>query len=257
MKRPATIIGFALLSSLVLLKTAVFSQNAVTPVQSYKIVNTFIHDPTAYTEGLLYKDGALFESTGQYGHSDIRKTKLETGIVIQKRGLPANVFGEGLTYLNGKFYQLSWTNKTAFVYSSSLKFLKTLPYDTQGWGLTTDGKNLIQSDGSSTIYYRNPSSFKTLKKLEVTDAGKPIQNINELEWVADEIWANVWMTDRIARINPSTGKVNAWLDLTGLKPKFGTDSSDAVLNGIAYDAASKRIFVTGKYWAFLFEIEVK
>ncbi len=257
MKQPAKIIALLLFSSLVLLKISVFSQSAATPVQSYKIINTFIHDPTAFTEGLIYKDGVLFESTGQYGRSDIRKVKLETGEILQKHGLPANVFGEGLTFLNGKFYQLSWTNKTAYVYAGNFKLLKTLPYDTEGWGLTTDGKNLIQSDGSSTIYYRNPSTFKTIKKLEVTDAGKPVLEINELEWVAGEIWANVWQTDRIARINPGTGKINAWLDLTGLKPKFGTFDSDAVLNGIAYDAASKRIFVTGKYWAFLFEIEVK
>jgi glutaminyl-peptide cyclotransferase len=257
MKQPATMIVLMLFSSLVLFKMGAFSQNATTPVQGYKIVNTYLHDPTAYTEGLLFKDGVLFESTGQYGMSDVRKVTLETGAVIQKKPLPANVFGEGITYLNGKFYQLTWTNKTAFIYSSSLKLLKTLPYDTQGWGLTTDGKNLIQSDGSNTIYYRNVSTLKTIKKLEVTDAGKPIERINELEWVNGEIWANVWMTDRIARINPNTGKVSAWIDLTGLKPKFGTQNPDAVLNGIAYDTASKRIFVTGKYWAFLFEIEIK
>jgi glutaminyl-peptide cyclotransferase len=257
MKQRAILICLLLLSSMVLSKTGVFSQNASTPVQGYKIVNTYLHDPTAFTEGLLYKDGLLFESTGQYGKSEIRKVRLETGAIIEKRGLPANVFGEGLTYLNGKFYQLTWTTKTAFVYSSSLKLLKTMPYDTQGWGLTTDGKNLIQSDGTSTIYYRNASDFKTIKKLEVTDSGKPLEQINELEWVNNEIWANVWHMERIARISPSTGKVTAWIDLTGLKPKFGTQDSDAVLNGIAYDAASKRIFVTGKYWAFLFEIEIK
>jgi glutaminyl-peptide cyclotransferase len=245
------------ISSLSIMASRVYSQNPSTPVQGYKIVSTYLHDPTAFTEGLVYKDGLLIESTGQYGKSEIRKVKLETGAILEKRGLPANVFGEGLTYLNGKFYQLTWTAKTAFVYSSNLKLLKTLPYDTQGWGLTTDGKSLIQSDGSSTIYYRNASDFKTIKKLEVSDAGKPIDQINELEWVNGEIWANIWHSDRIARINPNTGKVNAWIDLTGIKPKFGTLDSDAVLNGIAYDPASKRIFVTGKYWAFLFEIEIK
>lgn len=257
MKQRTILICLLFLLSIMLSKTSVFSQNTSTPVQGYKIVNTYLHDPTAFTEGLLYKDGLLFESTGQYGKSDIRKVTLETGAIIEKRGLPANVFGEGLTYLNGKFYQLTWTTKTAFVYSSSLKLLKTMPYNTQGWGLTTDGKNLIQSDGTSTIYYRNASDFKTIKKLEVTDAGKPLDQINELEWVNNEIWANVWHSERIARINPNTGKINAWIDLTGLKPKFGTQDSEAVLNGIAYDAASKRIFVTGKYWAFLFEIQIK
>jgi glutaminyl-peptide cyclotransferase len=245
-----------LFSSVVLLNAGVSSQNTGTPVQSYKIINTYLHDPTAFTEGLIYKDGVLFESTGQYGKSEIRKVNLETGAVIQKRGLPANFFGEGLTYLNGKFYQLTWTAKTAFVYSSNLKVLKTLSYDTQGWGLTNDGKNLIQSDGSSTIYYRNASDFKTIKKLEVKDAGTAIDQINELEWINGEIWANVWYSERVARINPNTGKVNAWIDLKGLKPKFGTQDSDAVLNGIAYDAIGKRIFVTGKYWAFLYEIEI-
>ncbi len=256
MKQRATMMCLVI-SSLGLMVSIVYSQSPSTPVQGYKIVNTYLHDPTAFTEGLLYKDGLLYESTGQYGKSELRKVTLETGMVLEKRGLPANVFGEGLTYLNGKFYQLTWTTKTAFVYSSNLKVLKTLPYDTQGWGLTTDGKNLIQSDGSSTIFYRNASDFKTIKKLEVTDAGKPLEQINELEWVNNEIWANIWHTDRIARINPKTGKVNAWIDLTGIKPKFGTQDSDAVLNGIAYDAASKRIFVTGKYWAFLYEIEIK
>jgi glutaminyl-peptide cyclotransferase len=257
MKQPATIIFLLLISSILFLKTNVFSQTSSTPVQGFKIINTYLHDPTAFTEGLLYKDGFLFESTGNYGKSDIRKVTLETGAIIEKRGLPANVFGEGLTYLNGKFYQLTWTTKTAFVYSSNLKVLKTLAYDTQGWGLTTNGKSLIQSDGTSTIYYRNASDFKTIKKLEVTDAGKPLEQINELEWVNGEIWANVWHSDRIARINPTSGKVSAWIDLTGIKPKFGTQDADAVLNGIAYDAASKRIFVTGKYWPFLFEIEVR
>lgn len=256
MKKPAAMLCLVI-SSVTVMAAGVYSQNPGTPVQGYKIINTYLHDPTAFTEGLLYKDGLLYESTGNYGKSEIRKVTLETGAIIEKRGLPANVFGEGLTYLNGKFYQLTWTAKTAFVYSSSLKLLKTLPYDTQGWGLTTDGKNLIQSDGSSTIYYRNASDFKTIKKLEVTDAGKPIDQINELEWVNGEIWANVWHSERIARINPNTGKINAWIDLTGIKPKFGTLDSDAVLNGIAYDPASKRIFVTGKYWAFLFEIQIK
>ena len=256
MKKPAATLCLVI-SSIGLMASGVFSQNPGTPVQGYKIINTYLHDPTAFTEGLVYKDGWLYESTGNYGKSEIRKVKLETGAIIEKRGLPANVFGEGLSYLNGKFYQLTWTAKTAFVYSSGLKLLKTLPYDTQGWGLTTDGKNLIQSDGSSTIYYRNASDFKTIKKLEVTDAGTPIDQINELEWVNGEIWANVWHMDRIARINPNSGKIMAWIDLTGIKPKFGTQDSDAVLNGIAYDAAKKRIFVTGKYWAFLFEIEIK
>lgn len=255
MKQLPLIVGL-LLMGVTLEKPVAFSQNSPTPVQSYKILKQYIHDPTAFTEGLLFKDGFLFESTGQYGSSDIRKVKLETGEVLEKRGLPANVFGEGLTHLNGKFYQLSWTSKTAFVYSSSLKFLKTLTYDTQGWGLTTDGKSLIQSDGTSTIYYRNPSNLKTTKKLEVTDAGKEIDQLNELEWINGEIWANVWRTERIARINPSNGKVNAWIDLTGIKPKFGTGDGDAVLNGIAYDPATKRTWVTGKYWPFLFEIEV-
>ena len=256
MKKPAAMLCLVI-SSIGLMASGVFSQNPGTPVQGYKIINTYLHDPTAFTEGLVYKDGWLYESTGNYGKSEIRKVKLETGAIIEKRGLPANVFGEGLSYLNGKFYQLTWTAKTAFVYSSGLKLLKTLPYDTQGWGLTTDGKSLIQSDGSSTIYYRNASDFKTIKKLEVTDAGTPIDQINELEWVNGEIWANVWHMDRIARINPNSGKIMAWIDLIGIKPKFGTQDPDAVLNGIAYDAANKRIFVTGKYWAFVFEIEIK
>ena len=256
MKNLAFKIILLLFLSLALERTGVFSQNSATPVQGYKILKQYIHDPTAFTEGLLYKDGVLFESTGNYGSSDVRKVELETGKVLEKRGLPANIFGEGLTYLNGKFYQLSWTSKTAFVYSSSLKFLKTMPYDTQGWGLTTDGKSLIQSDGTNTIYYRNPSSFKTTKKIVVTDAGKTIEQINELEWVNGEIWANIWFSDRVARINPNTGKVVAWIDLTGIKPKFGTTDPGAVLNGIAYDPATKRIWVTGKYWPLLFEIEV-
>jgi glutamine cyclotransferase len=257
MSQRAAIKCLLLISSIAFLISNARSQNTATPVQSYKIVNTYLHDPSAFTEGLLFKAGVLFESTGQNGFSDIRKVNLETGEVIEKHALPADKFGEGLTYLNGKFYQLTWLSKTAFVYSNSLKLLKTLPYENQGWGLTTDGKNLIQSDGSSTIFYRNASSFKIVKRLEVSDAGKPITQLNELEWVNGEIWANVWMTDRIARINPSTGKVNAWIDLKGLKPKFGTGDPGAVLNGIAYDAATKRIFVTGKYWAFLYEIEIK
>ncbi len=257
MKKRDAMICLLLILSFALLRPDVFSQNSGTPVQGYKILNTYLHDPTAFTEGLLFKDGFLYESTGQNGSSDVRKVNLETGAVIEKHPLPADKFGEGLSYLNGNFYQLTWLSKTAYVYSSSLKLLKTLPYDTQGWGLTTDGKSLIQSDGSSTIYYRNASNFKIVKRFKVTDAGKPIEQLNELEWVNGEIWANVWMTDRIARINPNTGKVNAWVDLTGLKPKFGAGDPGAVLNGIAYDPATKRVFVTGKYWAFLYEIEIK
>jgi glutaminyl-peptide cyclotransferase len=254
-----TVPFLAALISLGILMTreTAFSQPATAPVQGYKIINQYLHDPTAFTEGLLFKDGALFESTGQYDVSDIRKVELETGKILFKRGLPADVFGEGLAFLNGKFYQLSYTNKIAYVYSNSLKFLKTLTYNTQGWGLTSDGKNLIQSDGTNSIYLRNASDFKAIKKLSVTDGGKAIDQLNELEWINNEIWANVWHTDRIARINPKTGKVNSWIDLAGLKPKFGTNNPEAVLNGIAYDPATKRIWVTGKYWAFLFEIEIK
>jgi glutamine cyclotransferase len=230
---------------------------AAAPVQSYKVVHTYPHDRTAFTQGLVYYQGFLYEGTGQEGHSSIRKVELETGKVVQNRAVPPDFFGEGIVILNGKLYEVTWLNKLAMVYDlKSFELLKRFTYDTEGWGLTTDGKRIIMSDGTATLRFRDPETFAETGKLNVTDGGVPVDQLNELEWVNGEIYSNVWKTTRIARISPTNGHVLGWIDLSGILKQEDREGTD-VLNGIAYDAAGKRLFVTGKWWPKLFEITVK
>jgi glutaminyl-peptide cyclotransferase len=226
------------------------------PVAGYRVVKVYPHDRQAFTQGLQYVDGVLYEGTGQNGQSGIRKVKLETGEVLQHQPLAAKYFGEGITVWRDTIIQLTWQSEVGFVYDkSTFKQTKSFAYTGEGWGLTHDGKRLIMSDGSATLRFLDPASFKELGRLPVSEGGVPVKNLNELEFVKGEILANVWQTMRLARISPTTGQVTGWIDLTGLldpREAVGTD----VLNGIAYDASGDRLFVTGKWWPKLFEIKV-
>lgn len=226
------------------------------PVQGYRVVASHPHDPAAFTQGLDYVDGVLYEGTGLNGRSSLRVVDIETGRVLRRRDLDASHFGEGIVVLDDRVYQITWQTHTCFVYDrQTLEPIETFSYDGEGWGLATDGERLIMSDGSDRLTYRDPETFAATGQVLVRESGKPVTRLNELEVVGDEVWANVWTTDRIARIDPDTGCVTAWLDLAGLLPAADASGAD-VLNGIAWDEASNRLFVTGKLWPTLFEIEV-
>ncbi len=241
---------------------AVFVLLAVTAscsfaTDTYKIIHVYPHDSSAYTQGLIYLDGHLYESTGLNGRSSLRMVDLETGRVQQEISVPSKYFAEGLTNWGSTLIQLTWLAHTAFVYDRfSFRLLRTLHYDGEGWGLTQDGAHLILSDGSATLRFLDPETFRAVRRIVVKDRGSPVTQLNELEYVRGEIYANVWHTDRIARIAPATGKVLGWIDLSGLLPADQHPDPEAVLNGIAYDAAHDRLFVTGKLWPRLFEIKV-
>jgi len=226
-------------------------------VQGYRVVNVYPHDAEAYTQGLIFKDGVLFESTGLNGRSTLRKVRLETGEVVQQRRIESAYFAEGLTEWHGELIQLTWRSQIAFVYDlATFAPRRTLSYPGEGWGLTHDDRSLILSDGSGTLRFLDPVTFRETRRISVTDGSAPVSELNELEYVEGEIYANVWLTDRIARIDPQSGRVKAWIDLHGLLSSGYRLSGEAVLNGIAYDQAGKRIFVTGKLWPKLFEIAV-
>jgi glutamine cyclotransferase len=222
----------------------------------YKIVHTYPHDPGAFTQGLVFYEGYLYEGTGMVGESSVRKVDLSTGKVVQKVDLPAPYFGEGIVLWKDKLIELTWQTKIGFVYDrATLKQLRTFTYNREGWGITQDGKQLIMSDGSATLYFWDPETFKEIRHLDVDDKGSPVQNLNELEFIKGEVYANVWQTDRIARISPVSGHVIGWINLAGLHAEANTPGSN-VLNGIAYDAKQNRLFVTGKNWPKLFEIRL-
>jgi glutaminyl-peptide cyclotransferase len=234
------------------------TQPAGIPVYGYQVVHWYPHDTGAFTEGLFYHDGFLYESTGQNGQSSIRKVKLETGEVVRKREISENYFGEGIVNWKDKLYELTWRNQTGFTYNfETFAPLGEFHYPGEGWAMTTDGKRIIMDDGTPDIRFWDPDSLQETGRLHVTADGQPVQNLNELEWVKGEIYANIWQTDRIARIDPASGKVVGWIDCSGLLlPQERTPGSDSVLNGIAYDAAGGRLFVTGKNWPKLFEIRL-
>ncbi|HEX5165517.1 MAG TPA: glutaminyl-peptide cyclotransferase, partial [Thermomicrobiales bacterium] len=228
------------------------------PVYGYRIVNSYPHDPAAFTQGLDIDDGALFEGTGLNGESSLRRVNLTTGEVLQQVNLPEEFFGEGIVVFGERIYQITWQSQTAFVYDrETFEQLETHSYPTEGWGLTTDGERLIMSDGSSTIFFRDPETFAESRHIDVHDGEDPVVRLNELEWVNGEIWANVWQTDLIARIDPATGAVVGWIDLTGLlQPEDQAGHKVDVLNGIAVDEATGKLYVTGKLWPALYEIEL-
>jgi glutamine cyclotransferase len=229
----------------------------VIPVYSYNIVNTYPHDPDAFTQGLVFEDGVLYEGTGLLGQSTLRRVELETGEVLQIREVPAEFFGEGITIYGDKIIQLTWQSHVGFVYDkNSFELLREFNYSTEGWGITHDGEHLIMSDGTSTLHFLDPQTFEEISQLEVLDNNGPVTRLNELEYIQGEIYANIWQTDRIARISPETGRVVGWVDLEGLLTAEDRSEPVDVLNGIAYDADTDRLFVTGKLWPKLFEIEL-
>jgi glutaminyl-peptide cyclotransferase len=247
------------------------------PVSGYEVVKTYPHDPKAFTEGLFYHDGFLYESTGgeEAGRSTLRKVDLETGKVVQKWDLPPGDFGEGISMIGDKIYQLTWKRGLCRVFDAkTFKVLKEQHYDGDGWGMTTDGSALYMTQGTHVMKVLDPETFKVAQTIPVMrEDGKPLMQINELEWIKGEIWANVWHSEQpdilgkanyIARIDPATGKLLGWIDLTGISPDDqpkGDDPTDPksenTLNGIAYDSVKDRIFVTGKNWKNLYEIKLK
>src|SRR5215813_1219066 len=224
----------------------------------YEVVNSYPHDPTSFTQGLLWHDGGLYESTGQYGQSKLRRLEFPSGRVLKEVNLSRELFGEGLALVNNRLIQLTWQSQRGFVYDlNTFKLEREFSYSTEGWGLTYDGKNLILSDGSSDLFYFDPQTFKTIRKMAVRMNGQPIEELNELEFIDGEIWSNVWQQDLILQIDPSSGTVKSFLDLKGILAPSDKTGVENVLNGIAYDQASKRIFVTGKLWPRIFEIKIK
>ncbi len=223
------------------------------PVSHYTIVHSYPHDPDAFTEGLEYRDGFLYESTGLNGHSSIRKVKIETGEVVQQKNISRDYFGEGITFWKDDLFELTWISEIAFVYDAkTFASKRSFTYKGEGWALTHNADGLIMDDGTAEIRFLNPATFKERRRITVTDAGVPIKYLNELEWVKGEIFANVYTTDYIARIDPRTGRVLGWIDIRGMLPH--QNDGNTVPNGIAYDAQHDRLFVTGKNWPRLFEI---
>ncbi len=223
----------------------------------YKVIHTYPHDREAFTQGLFYDNGILYEGTGQEAGSTLREVELTTGKVLRQLNLSPELFGEGITLYKDRIYQVTWTSKVGFVYEkSTFREINKIYYQTQGWGLTTMDDMIVMSDGTNILYFFEPEMFTVVSRLEVYDNRKKVDQLNELEYINGEIWANIWMTDLIARIDPVSGKVLGYIDLKGILNDRDTDTSVKVLNGIAWDKASGRIFVTGKNWPSLFEIRV-
>ncbi len=227
------------------------------PLMTYQVLNVYPHDPSAFTQGLIYLDGFLYESTGLYGESSLRQVALETGEVLQQVTLSSDFFAEGLTVWEETLIQLTWRERLGFVYNTlDFALFSQFGYPTEGWGLTQDGERLIMSDGSSTLYFLAPGTFQVVGTVTVTFDGEEIQQLNELEFIRGEVFANIWRTDDIIRINPDTGVVTGWIDLTGILPEDSQAETTDVLNGIAYDTAQDRLFITGKRWPYLYEIRL-
>lgn len=244
--------------SLLACAPATVAQRKPAPVQTAKVVATFPHDTTSFTQGLVFADGELYESTGLNGESSLRRVDITTGRTLQRIDVPAEYFAEGLALVGDELLQLTWQTRVGFVYDRrTFARKRTFTYKTEGWGIAYDGASrLVMSDGSDTLTFLDPKTLAVIRTLRVQDAGNPVGNLNELEWVEGELWANVWMTDRIARISPNSGVVNAWIDLASLYPRAQRMPPADELNGIAYDKATRRIFVTGKKWPRLFQITV-
>jgi glutaminyl-peptide cyclotransferase len=227
------------------------------PEYTFEVVNRFPHDPDAFTQGFAYHAGFFYEGTGRKGSSSLRQEDPETGKIIRKVDLSSEYFGEGIAILGDKIFQLTWLSHTGFVYDlSSFRELRRFQYEGEGWGLTADGRDLFMSDGTAVIRVLNPNTFQVKRRLRVHDGKAAVNQLNELEFVEGEIFANIWHSNRIARISPQTGEIVGWIDLSGLMGSFYRLDPEAVLNGIAYDQQHKRLFVTGKLWPSVFEIHV-
>lgn len=242
----------------ILLLACSTAAHAAVPVYGFKVVNTYPHDTRAYTEGLFFKDGHIYESTGHNGRSTVRKVDLASGEVVQIHRLPSHYFGEGIIDWKDRLIQLTWQQQTGIIYDlASLERKGSFSYSGEGWGLTRDDSHIYMSDGSSELRVLDPETLQEVRRISVTADGQPVPQLNELEWVDGEIYANVWLTERIARIDPASGHVVGWIDLTGLFDSSTLPNPiDDVLNGIAWDASGKRLFVTGKSWPKLFEIKL-
>jgi len=252
-----TLISWHDSSKLSIYEDAVAEEAENATLYTYKVVNTFPHNDESFTQGLYIEDGILYESTGLNGKSAVKKIDLKTGKVIKSRDMQDKFFGEGLTVVDDKIFQITWRSKTGFVYDKeSLDILRTFSYKTQGWGITYDGKYLIISDGSDILYFMDPKSFVVVGKLEVYDKNGKVTKLNELEHINGEIYANIWGKDLIARIDPKTGYVKSWIDLAGILSKEDRKGKEDVLNGIAYNPENDTLLVTGKFWPKLFEIKV-
>ena len=243
------------------LATLLLALLALAPAQAetrWSLVRSYPHDPKAFTQGLIWLDGALYESTGQYGASNLREVRLDDGAVQRSVPLSPRYFGEGLTNWGDALISITWQNGLAFRWDrATFREVATYRYAGEGWGLTNDGARLILSDGSATLRFLDPVTLEETGRLSVTFNGKPVRMLNELEYVKGEILANIWMTDKIARIDPASGHVIDWIDISKLTRKLRLSNPDAVPNGIAYDATNDRLFVTGKYWPKLYEIRLK
>jgi glutamine cyclotransferase len=238
---------------------SISAQRNPAPVQSYKVVATFPHDANAFTQGLVFADGEFYESTGLNGHSTLRRVEIATGNVLQQIKVADEYFAEGLALVGDELLQLTWQHRRGFVYDrKTFAQKRTFNYKSEGWGIAYDGESqLVMSDGSDTLTFLDPKTLAPGRTIRVRDAGRRIDQLNELEWIEGEIWANVWMTDRIARISPTTGEVNAWVDFGSLWPAAQRPNpGDQVLNGIAYDRATRRIYITGKKWPRLYQVTV-
>jgi glutamine cyclotransferase len=230
--------------------------HAAPPEYSYKIIHVFPHDKTSFTEGLEYRGGFLYESTGLEGKSVLRKVRLETGQQLQEIHLSPQIFGEGITILNSKLFQLTYKTEIGYIYDlATFTQQNTFKYTGEGWSLTNDGSLIYMDDGSSEIRVWDPNTMQEKRRIKVHDGAKPVRNLNELEWVRGELYANIWQTYRIARISPADGHITGWIDLSGILPVVDRKDVD-VCNGIAYDSEGDRLFVTGKWWPKLFEIKL-
>ena len=250
------IVTLILVPSVIVLVLLTDSPANSTPLYyTYEIVNVYPHDRNAFTQGLVFENGVLYESTGLYGHSTLRRVELETGKILQLYPLPNQFFGEGITIFDEKLIQLTWRSNKGFVYDKhSFDLLQEFYYSTEGWGITHNGSQLIMSDGTATLYFLDPETFDKTGQVEVQDSG-PVTKLNELEYIQGNIYANIWKEEKIAIIDPQTGQVQGWIDLSGIQDLEDLDTNN-ILNGIAYDAEEERLFITGKRWSQLFEIKL-
>jgi len=254
----ASRIALIALASLLTITGCSDTKNSETAVDyTYKVVKTYPHDPKAFTQGLVIENGVLYEGTGLPGRSTLRKVELETGNILKMHKLSPEFFGEGITIYRDNIIQLTYKEHVGFVYNKdTFELLRKFNYPAEGWGITHNGTHLITSDGTPTLYFLDPETFEQVSRIIVYDRNVPLWNLNELEYVESQIYANVWGTDRIARIEPKTGRVTGWIDMKGLLPRQDRTEYEDVLNGIAYDQKSGRLFVTGKFWPKLFEIKL-